>query len=162
MSPHNLAAQCFNRNGQNGPMDKTEIGFRHIHWKSVEMPAAIVASTLSTMLRRLFFNVVREAVWVSPHKSRSGKFEGASHSVKSSVPRALAGVKNGRLTLRAIAGYCFSPLFGLRSTSRDFAALQAASLKARGSKGDRGKFPCKTRVSGRLGFKSPPLSARFP
>jgi hypothetical protein len=36
--------------------------------------------------------------------------------------------------LRATAGYCISPLLGLRSASRDFATLQAASLKARGSK----------------------------
>jgi hypothetical protein len=88
----------------------------------------------------------------------SGKFAGASHSVKSSVPRALAGVKNDRLTLRATEGYCFSPLFGLLRTSPGFAALQAGSLKDCGSKGDSGKFPCKTRVPERLGFKSP-LSA---
>jgi hypothetical protein len=89
---------------------------------------------------------------------RSGKFERASHSVKSSVRRALAGVKNGRLTLRATAGYCFSPLFGLLRTSPGFTALHPRNLKARGSEGDRGNFPCKTRFSKSLGFKSP-LSA---
>jgi hypothetical protein len=39
-------------------------------------------------------------------------------------------------------GYCgllFFATFGLRSASRDFAALQAGSLKARGGKGDRGQ-----------------------
>jgi hypothetical protein len=35
-------------------MDKTEIGFRHIHWKSVEMPVAIVASILFSALSTTF------------------------------------------------------------------------------------------------------------
>jgi hypothetical protein len=94
----------------------------------------------------------RKLFWA---KYRSGKFDGASHSIKSSAPRALAGVKNGRLTLRATAGYCFSPLFGLLSASRDFAALHTSSLKARGTKGDSGNFPRKTRLPRNLGFKSP-------
>ena len=80
---------------------------------------------------------------------------GTSHSVKSSAPRALAGGKNGRLTLRATAGYCFSPLFGLLRTSPGFTALHPCNLKARDSKGDRGNFPCETRVRESLGFKSP-------
>jgi hypothetical protein len=85
------------------------------------------------------------------------KFEGASHSVKSSAPRALAGVKSGRLTLRATAGYCFSPLFGLLRTSSGFATLCVDELKAYGSKGDPANFPFKMRFAGSLGFKSPPL-----
>jgi hypothetical protein len=65
---------------------------------------------------------------------------------------------------RASAGYCFSPLSGLLSTSRDFAALRACYIKVRGTKGDGGNFPCKKRFSERLGFKSPPLrqSTKFP
>jgi hypothetical protein len=60
--------------------------------------------------------------------------------------------------VRATAGYCFSPLFGLRRASWDFVALYADKLKARDTKGDRGNFPCKTRFRQSLGFKSP-LSA---
>jgi hypothetical protein len=63
-------------------------------------------------------------------------------------------------SIPAIAGYCFSPLFGLFSALRDFTALHSRSLKARGSKGDSGNFLYKTRVAERLEFKSP-LSARI-
>jgi cobalt-zinc-cadmium resistance protein CzcA len=39
------------------------------------------------------------------------------------VPNALSVVRKAEFTSRATAGYCFSPLYGLRSASPDFATL---------------------------------------
>ena len=71
----------------------------------------------------------------------------------------MAEVKNGRPALRALAGYCFSPLFGLRRALPDFAGLHVSRLKASVGKVDRGDFPCKTRFPRSLRFNSP-LSTR--
>ncbi len=51
----------------------------------------------STMLRRLFFNVVREAVWVSPHKSGWRKSGVAERSSRSDLLERRFGATSERL-----------------------------------------------------------------
>jgi hypothetical protein len=70
-------------------------------------------------------------------------------------------LRSGKLNLpRAAAGYCFSPLCGLRRTSLDFTRLHSAKPKGTGYIEDRVNFPCKTGLPQNLRFKSP-FSARI-
>jgi hypothetical protein len=58
-----------------------------------------------------------------------------------------------RLIVRATAGYCFLPLFGLRRTLRDFTGLHLAKLKVTGYIEDRVNSPCKRAFRKTWGFR---------